>query len=237
MARRHYDLLSAIAVLVVIVSGCGTTSPRPVLLDDPLHGMVFLERMPDRSFQAAHPLKQEVGLIARVLRGVYLQPKLRRAFTDEQVDVLAPVIARALGQAEWDQRVGFRLPDGTAGTVYAYGRSLHVTLVPSGREPQELLFFPEAARRPEAYRETGLVGEEPRLAVVINYDLLGKLPDSMVAPPGKTDAPTTVSKVKDKDAELEALKAELQSLREQVKQQEAQIQSLKDGKPKPRNRK
>jgi hypothetical protein len=245
----HGDLFrSLIAVMVAgLVSGC-EAGPRQTLLEESSKGTVFLERVPDRSFQAAHPLKIGLEAAARVLRGVYVKgpgdatpvPLL----SDEEIDFVAPRLAGAMLQASSNQRVGFRLPDGRGATLYAYGRSLHLTVITAGSE-QEILFFPEAARRPDSYRETGLLGEEPRLSVVVNYELLAKLPASMLAPMaegqqadqlaapgGATPRAKSVG-----HGELEALKAELRVLRERIARQEAEIQALKDGKQKPTGKK
>jgi hypothetical protein len=268
---RH-GLLVAIAAAAVMATGCATGSAREVLIAETSKGTVFLQRIPDRSFQAAHPIKLEAGLMARVLRGVHVQdlrspvqttgstrPKSTRAFSDDEIEFLAPLIASALAQAGWDQRVGFRLvrtpvpassppvslAETAAGTLYAYGRSLHVTLITTGTERREVLFFPEAARRPDTYLRTGLLGEEPHLTVAVNYELLGKLPSAMLEgtgeePPLASKSPrqptdtTAKEAVPARDAELEALKAELRSLRERIAQQEAQIQSLKGEKQKPK---
>lgn len=233
---------SVMAVMVAgLVSGC-EAGPRQTLLEESPKGTVFLERVPDRSFQAAHPLKIDIEVAGRVLRGVYVRepgaPTWVRLLSDEEIAFAAPRLADALLRASANQRVGFRLPSGRGATLYGYGRSLHLAVDPAGSE-QEVLFFPEAARRPESYRETGILGEEPRLSVVVNYELLGKLPASMLAPaaegaqPGKPAGPGPTPRAERVGTEeLEALKAELQSLRERIAGQEVEIQGLKDGKQK-----
>ena len=85
-------------------------------------GAVYLERIADRSFQAAHPIKIDSNTIALVLRGVLVRSdhsvlqnlisgkaESLRAFSEEDVAYLAPLISDGLGRAATDQQVGFRL--------------------------------------------------------------------------------------------------------------------------------
>lgn len=305
--------LPTVMTFLAVALGCGTGPDLHRMIRETPQGAVFLERIPDHSFQAAHPIKLEPSLIARVLRGVYVQeksapqsvftpqPKPVRAFSDEDVEFLTPLIVTALAEAAWGQRVGFRVvhdpadpasnpslarTEVTAGILFAYGLSLHVTLShyrhplerpdmvsgpnrrlsgTGGMERREVLFLPEAARRPNSYRQSAL-GEGHLMTLAINYELLGKLPSSMLGPgstlasqppvsdaaakpieaekvPAQTGAEPGAVKAVGKDApvpkdmELEALKSELQSLRERIAEQEAQLQSLKGEKPKPKKSK
>src|SRR6058998_1351618 len=162
---------SVLAVPLANFLAWGCASPRPdMIIQESQKGSVYLERASDRSFQAAHPIKLDPSLIARVLRGVRLQErkgtiqtlfasqtKMIRAFSDEDVEFLAPLLATAFSQAASDQQVGFRLtypatgrsisgrvgagvgssdpplnslgPEITYGTLYSYGRSLYLTLI------------------------------------------------------------------------------------------------------------
>ena len=85
-------------------------------------GSVYVERISDRSFQAAHPITLSTDTMARVLRGVVVKkspgvlgnmvatkPEAVRAFGDEDVDYLAPLLVEGLTKAAADQQVGFRV--------------------------------------------------------------------------------------------------------------------------------
>jgi len=147
-------------------------------------------------------------------------PKSARVFSDEETAYFAPLISTALSKAGPVQRVQFRIvrlasplwrPDGggagvgssapskvgyqpetTEGSMYAYGRSLHLTLTqyrhrdvrpdtiggpnryfpdPSGLDGRQVLFAPEAALRPDTYRRPG---EAPETTVVIDYEAVGR---------------------------------------------------------------
>ena len=85
-------------------------------------GAVYVERIPDRSFHAAHPIALSADTMARVLRGVVVKdsrglfgnlgaakPETVRAFGDEEVEYLAPLLVEGLTKAAPDQQVGFRV--------------------------------------------------------------------------------------------------------------------------------
>jgi hypothetical protein len=166
--------------------------------------------------------------------------KPERVFSDEDTAFLAPLISSALSRATADQQVRFRVvhlvspiahPSGgdasigssapqtdglqketTAGTLYAYGRSLHVTLDeyrhraikpnviggpnryypdPSGLKEREVQFVPQSALRPNSYKHSD--GN----TLVIDYDTLAKRPltelgNSMTVP-AATSAPASAS--------------------------------------------
>jgi hypothetical protein len=134
-----------------------------------------LKRISDPSFQAAHPIRLAPNTIALVLRGVLVRsdeeiphglkvgkPEVLRAFTDDTVAYLAPLISESLSRAASDQEIGFRVlqtgtpgypqsigagvgsfepsvklapSESTSGTVYAYGRSLYFTLTQYQHRP------------------------------------------------------------------------------------------------------
>jgi len=95
-------------------------------------GSVYLERIPDRGFKAAHPIAIEEGVIARTLSGVMVterktalqtafsnQPPTVRAFSEEEISFLVPFLATALRQAAADQQVGFQVRSYPSGLSYA----------------------------------------------------------------------------------------------------------------------
>jgi hypothetical protein len=114
--------IAAIIYGFMALVSCAST-PRPdVILHDGPEGGVYLERMADRNVHAAHPIKLDRGMIARVLNGIQVgEPKTaaktlfvsnakpERVFSDEDTAFLAPLISSALAQATADQQVRFRV--------------------------------------------------------------------------------------------------------------------------------
>ena len=107
----------------LLAVACSSIPKPEMIIHESAKGSVYLARVSDKSFQAAHPIKLEPQLIARVLRGAYVRSDMTtlqalagrqshpvRVFSDEDIDeFLAPLIATALGQAAPDQQVGFRV--------------------------------------------------------------------------------------------------------------------------------
>lgn len=162
--------------------------------------------------------------------------KPERVFSDEDTAFLAPLISSALSKATAEQQVRFRVihlvspiahplgggagigsstpqtgglqKDTTAGTIYAYGRSMHVTLDeyrhravkpdvisgpnryypdPSGLKEREVQFVPQSALRPDSYKQSD--GK----TLVIDYDTLAKQPQTDLANSTKTTAGAPIS--------------------------------------------
>ena len=106
----------------LLAAGCTIGSRVDWLVEESPQGMVFLDRLPDRQFQASHPIRLDQALIARSLQGMIIreQTGLLRAltasetptvpvFSGTEIAFLAPAIAEGLKQAASDQQVGFRL--------------------------------------------------------------------------------------------------------------------------------
>lgn len=136
----------------------------------------------------------------------------------------------------------------TSGVLFAYGRSLqvHLTQFRSGFQRRSMIdgpnrhyadrtgltgrkleFRPEEAQRPDAFR----VGEAEFPALVIDYELLARLPDQPAATapaspaaagPGRPPAPAPATA-----EEVEALKKELQEIKRQLQEQQS-----RDSRPK-----
>jgi hypothetical protein len=148
------SLLLVLLCLGIAGTACGTTSPTgKVLFEDP-RGTVLLKPLPDRSFQASHPISLEPALLAQVLKGVGIQdqehglqkmlagpPSSVPVFSDDQIRFLAPLLAEGLRKAAPDQMVAYRIQvtikgaalessttETTAGALYAYGASLYFSL-------------------------------------------------------------------------------------------------------------
>ena len=93
-----------------------------VTIHESERGAVYVERIPDRSFHAAHPMTLSADTMARVLRGVVVtdsrwllaklvagKPEAVRAFRDEDVEYLAPLLVEGLTRAASDQQVVFHV--------------------------------------------------------------------------------------------------------------------------------
>jgi len=278
----------------VIASGCAS-SPRPELtVHDSPRGAVYLERIPDTSFQATHPITLDSGTIARALRGIHVrddknalqalfasQSATTRAFSDEEADFLAPFIVTAFTRTTPDQWIGFRIiqtgspsyshkegagfgsseppltlapKETTAGVLFAHGRSLHMSLTqyrrrpqkpdtiggpnryypdPTGLDRRELVFLPKEAQRPDTYR----VGDADLPTLVIDYELLARLPDQPAAPVAVPPAAASPVQPAAQPAataqEVETLKKELQEIKRQLTEQQSKQDSPKKNNPAP----
>ena len=106
----------------MMAQGCAHAPEVDTILHEAPRGSVYLERIPERGFKAAHPLAIEEGLIARTLNGVIVTDRktalqtvfsktsaMARAFSDEDIKFLAPYLTQALRQAAADQQVGFKV--------------------------------------------------------------------------------------------------------------------------------
>jgi hypothetical protein len=259
--RRIHSYLCTVLLLAACSGGSGLDSK----IDESSEGAVYLTRVPDRSFQAAHPIKIDPTVIARVLNGILIrdQGTSRRVLSGSEVGYLAPIISEGLRRAASDQQVAFRAgrsggaastspgnasnpsssapSDGAAsGVLYAYGRSLYVTLsqyrsgaetsttangAAAGSNPT-VSFIPEAARRADIFVDARSTGD----TLVIDYELLAMLPPaSLPSAPAPSAGPgpqlTTSggqSIPPTRDAEIEALRKELQEIKKQLAEQEAE---------------
>lgn len=138
----------------------------------------------------------------------------------------------------------------TSGALFVHGRSLHIHLTQfrSGIQPRsridgpnrqyvdrtgltgrKLEFVPREAERPEAFR----LGEAEFPTLVLDYDLLARLPEQSVAPtpvPAITSPATPADPPAARAADVEALKKELQEIKQQLNEQQS-----KTGSPKSKN--
>ena len=117
---------------LTLVSGCAHAPEVDTIVHEAPKGSVYLERIPDRGFKAAHPITVEEGVIARTLGGVMVlerkttlqtafskQPATTRAFSEEDISFLAPFLTTALRQAAADQQVGFQVRSYPSGLSYS----------------------------------------------------------------------------------------------------------------------
>lgn len=209
-----YLLLAAL-----FCSACSATVQTGKVIVENSRGIVFLRSISDRSVRASHPITLDPALIARVLSGLYVQERQRGlqemlagsptpipAFSEDQVQFLAPQIAAALTAATMGEAVAFRVThsrpgatrlesavtETTAGSLYAHGLSLYVTLsqyryapvqanadgaarrqLPdaTGLSNRTLHFTPSAAQRPEGYYPPTSNAGTDRV-VAIDYQML-----------------------------------------------------------------
>ena len=284
--RRFWN--ASLCAVTLTLSACSTAPDIDVTIHESAQGSVYLERISDRTFQAAHPIRIDPSTIGLVLSGVLVRedqsavqnfftgaPDARRAFTEGEVAYLAPLISEGLRRAASDQQVGFRIAqiglprhahntgggvgssepplelrpkETTSGVIHAYGQSLYLTITEyrvrteppntinmanrrlpdsSGLINHTVLFIPEAAKRPDSYLDARSTDK----TLVIDYQLLAKLPLPSGAPAAAQPAPTPAApqaatggkaEPAGKDADIEALRKELQDIKKQLAEQEAE---------------
>ncbi|HSL05356.1 MAG TPA: hypothetical protein VK901_17650 [Nitrospiraceae bacterium] len=128
----HHPRLALILLAGIIqaLSACATGPDLDLTIHESDRGAVYVERIPDRSFQAAHPITLSADTMARVLRGVVVKDsrglvlgnlipgktEIGRAFEDKDVEYLAPLLVAGLTRAASDQQVGFRVAQVVAST-------------------------------------------------------------------------------------------------------------------------
>ncbi|WHZ22519.1 MAG: hypothetical protein OJF47_001631 [Nitrospira sp.] len=284
--------LSTLVLLVMLfIAGCKTGSQLDMAILESPQGAVYLERIPTRQFQAAHPVRLDSQLIARVLQGVTVredngllqsigmgQKPIVAAFSQADIAFLAPAIAKGLSQAAADQQIGFRLSrtedtlyreragagvgssdppayrvseSTTAGRLFVYGRSLYLTLHqfrhrpepadsidmpnrrlpdPTGLRNHTVRFVPESVLRPDIYTPA-FATEEGFTTLVIDYDVLAKLPASAVTLPLQTLPPPAAAQPRPAPAsapnEASPSKDDLRQIREEMKQKETEVEDLR----------
>ncbi len=244
-APRPFASLLTALLTGLLSAGCVSAAGPELIVYDSQYGRVYLEALPDKSLQAAHPITLPATTIAQVLRGIQVvgdkstvvglfdgNPKPTRVFTDEEVAFLTPPLIKALAQARASQQVGFRIshlvspiayqeregaavgssesppygpePETTSGSLYVHGLSLHLTLaeyhhrptrpdainmpnrqIPdrTGLDRLQVLFTPEAAKRPDSFKQSGFFGDSDATTLVLDYQLLAKLPTAAPALP------------------------------------------------------
>jgi len=192
-----------------VMAGCASMTGK---IHQSSRGSVYLEEVPDWSFEAAHPLSIDPNTMVHVLRGVQveerknmslttsgMETKAARAFSDDEVEFLAPLLATALSKADPEELVGFRLVQpasagtvSTAGTLYAHGSYLYLSLThyrsnsdsKSGRQlsgsggltRRVVSFVPETAQRHDTHRPPGAPVQSNLITLIIDYASLAKLP-------------------------------------------------------------
>jgi hypothetical protein len=269
-----------LALLCFICAACGTTAPTgKILFDDP-RGTVSLQTIPHQSIQATHPITIDPILLAQVLRGILVQDqgdhmvqKLLAgssapvpAFSDEQIQFLAPLLAEGLRTAAPDQQIEYRVQtvlqgsmfefsttETTAGSLYAYGRQLFVTLSQYRYEPNRtninvrninyqsvgldynglknrvLLFTPSVAQRSDSF-DPPPVGNPTDRFLAIDYQLLQQVPPRAAttgqAAPQMGASPTPGSPVGTSPSEAQTHSTNTEALAQEVEALRKELQSV-----------
>ena len=271
MTHHPYRAFVLLIYITLAFSACATRPDVDLTIHESDQGAVYVERIPDRSFSATHPITLSADTMARVLRGVVVQqnrdllgglilgkPEATRVFRDEDVQFLTPLLIEALSRAASDQKVAFRVVqigapwESITASIYAYERSLYLTipwLIPLSRyqdggpaAPPTILFFPASAKHPYNHRD-----ERPaETTLIIDYALVAALPPDLGAPPpgqvptgappvsaGQSTAPvpatqTIQSPPQPTEREWEDMRKELQSLKRQLTELEAERNAQKE---------
>jgi hypothetical protein len=266
-----------LALLCFIFAACGTTGQTgKVLFDDP-RGTVSLQTISDQSIQANHPIDLDPTLVAQILRGMEVQDQERglqsligRApspipvFSDDEIQFLTPLLAEGLRTAAPNQRIEYRIQtshegsllessitETTAGSLYAYGRSLYMTLSQyryaparanlnvndtanrmsrpdsSGLRNRILLFSPTSAQRSEAFNPL-VGGKSTDRFLAVDYQLLQQAPPA-AATTGQTapqmgTSPMSGSSVGNSASEAQTHKTE--ALAQEVEALRKELQSV-----------
>jgi hypothetical protein len=260
-----------LALLCFICTACGTTAQTgKIIFDDP-RGTVSLQTMSDQSIQATHPITLAPTLLAQILGGMVVQNQERGiqklftggsapfpVFSDNQIQFLAPLLAEGLRTATPNQRIEYRvqtthegsmfessITETTAGSLFAYGRQLYLTLSqyryapertnlnvndtayrmsrpdPSGLRDRILLFTPSAAQRSDAFDPpTG--GKPTDRFLVIDYQLLQAAPRTERTSPMR-ESPLGTSASEAPAQSTEALAQEVETLKKQLESIQKQL--------------
>ncbi len=268
-----------LALLCLLSTACGTTGQTgKVLFDDP-RGTVSLQTISDQSMQANHPINLDPTLLAQVLKGMEVQDQERGiqsligrppspvpVFSDDEIQFLAPLLAEGLRTAAPSQRIEYlvqtthegsilesSITETTAGSLYAYGRSLYMTLSQyryaparanlnvndtanrmnrpdsSGLRNRTLLFSPSSAQRSDAFNP--LVGEKSTdRFLAVDYQLLQQAPPAAAttgqSAPQTGTSPMPGSPVGPSEAQThktEALAQEVEALRKELQSVQKQL--------------
>jgi hypothetical protein len=155
---------------------------------------VYYEEVADWSFAADHPAVLDESAIKKTLGGLHVGKgsvpntssadgsKPMRVFSDEDVEHLAPLLARALSQAQPEYVVAFRLSSSagsgsepTAGTIYVRDRELYVTL--TAYPLTTVSFTPETAAHTQKADPTVALGRRDLITWAIDHNSLVKQSD------------------------------------------------------------
>jgi hypothetical protein len=188
--------------LSLIVAGCSMFSGE-TKVHKHAKGSVYLKEIADWSFEASHPATIDQMTMLKIIKGVVADEvqkmsgnmpasgsKPMRVFSDEDAEVLAPLLAQSLSQAKPEQIVGFKVSSSagsgaepTAGTLYMHKGSIYLTIAPS---PSRKVsgFTPSHAARLEKAPAFVAMGNGAMTMII----------DSQAVAKGPTPAPAGTSK-------------------------------------------
>jgi hypothetical protein len=122
MSHHPQLALFLLTGFTLALSACATGPDLDLTIHESERGAVYVERFLDRSFHASHPMTLSADVMARILRGVVVKdsrgilgklvadkPETVRAFREEDIEYLAPLLVEGLTRAASDQQVGFRV--------------------------------------------------------------------------------------------------------------------------------
>ena len=190
--------LLGIAALTLVITGCASGTK----LAHNAKSSVYLEEVTDWSFEASHPAVIDQQTISKIVRGLYANDSMNgtsrmsaggskpiRIFSDEDAELLSPLLAQGLSKAKPEQLVGFRISSSagsgsepTTGSMYVSKGSIYVTV---GKGTKQTAFMPESVARTEpapAYAAGGAVGA---MSMIIDYHALAKTPMPATLPIAK----------------------------------------------------
>ena len=182
VGNRSYSRVFLLALLCLAGTACSTTAQTGTILFEDARGSVSLQTISDRSIQANHPMNLEPVLLAQLLTGLHIHDEglgehhvrglqtliegknalTYPAFSEDQVQFLAPLLAEGLRTATANQSVEYRVvttkegsnrfqsptTETTLGSLYTYGRQLYVILSQYNYNPMLTnLSFTEASHR------------------------------------------------------------------------------------------
>ena len=255
------------SVLAVILSGlllsaCSGTGSLIRIGDGPL-GTVALERLGSRGttarfsgppsiFQASHPAEIPPAQTAQLLAGLLISGIERAKPTDgqgggypffshEEVSFLAPLISKALTEAEPNQRVKFAVKDDgmvTDGTLYLYRDVFRVTVAHYRTQPGQadtrlqsyrLAFRPQEAMVEADVPQSWMIiePEQPRIAIAVTA--LTQLPPVAAPQPVEPASVGEARPAKPSPApDQSRLQQELQATKDLVVKQAEELQRVKE---------
>ncbi len=273
----------AVILAGLLLSACSGTGALIRVGDGPL-GSVVLERLgtrgttarfssPPNIFQASHPAEIPPAQTAQLLAGLLISDiertkpmegqEVHPLFSHEEVAFLAPLISKALTEAEPNQRVKFLVKDDgvvTDGTLYLYRNVFRVTVAHYRTQPGQvdtrllshrLAFRPEEAKIEADVPQSWMIIEpdQPRIAIAVKA--LAQLPPAaapqLVEPVGVGEArgakPSTAPDLARLQQELQATKdlvvkqaEELQRVKEELESTRRQLAEKESGMAKPRRK-
>ena len=204
--------------LCLLATGCSSLSDGSKIHRSG-KGSVQLQEVADWSFEASHPVIIDHLTMLKVVKGLLADDssvssnkmpasgsKPMRAFSDEDAEFLAPLLAQGLSHAKPEQIVGFTVSSSagsgaepTVGTLYVQGGAIHLTMnSPKGKKAWT--FSPGAAARVEKAPSFAAARMPGAISIVIDYQALAK--STMPSPvaitavskkPPVTPAPATAS--------------------------------------------